>query len=306
MLGRAGPAALPDPPRSSPATTGPAGEPSAPTSTASCSGQQHILAILDGYQQLCRWAARWPRRCWAIEGAHGVGRALAQHPHGELAQQKPVADLPGGQALLSTSASLAGPYLSASRRQCPTTHGFPSAIRSASHSGRKAPIPGARGRRSMPWRSSCQPCSSGDRAGSGRGLPGGPHTPGPGCPTACAGCQTPAPSVPPARPSRSSPPSRHRDGAAERLRAPHSGSGAGHPPPQPFGRHTALQLTQTGVPRQRGWIRPISSAMSSSGLSNWVPAHSGGRPGSRQTASHDATAAHLSSKAAAASHASGS
>jgi hypothetical protein len=24
------------------------------------------------------WAERWPQRCWAIEGAHGVGRPLAQ------------------------------------------------------------------------------------------------------------------------------------------------------------------------------------------------------------------------------------
>jgi transposase len=41
-------------------------------------GQQRIPATLDGYRQLRRWAGRWPQRCWAVEGAHGVGRALAQ------------------------------------------------------------------------------------------------------------------------------------------------------------------------------------------------------------------------------------
>jgi transposase len=40
--------------------------------------QQRIPATLDGYQALRRWAGRWPQRCWAVEGAHGVGRALAQ------------------------------------------------------------------------------------------------------------------------------------------------------------------------------------------------------------------------------------
>jgi transposase len=41
-------------------------------------GQQRIPATLDGYRQLRQWAARWPQRCWAVEGAHGLGRALAQ------------------------------------------------------------------------------------------------------------------------------------------------------------------------------------------------------------------------------------
>ena len=40
--------------------------------------QQRIPATLDGYQALRRWAGRWPQRCWAVEGAHGIGRALAQ------------------------------------------------------------------------------------------------------------------------------------------------------------------------------------------------------------------------------------
>jgi transposase len=41
-------------------------------------GQQRVPATLDGYRTLRRWAARWPHRCWAVEGAHSIGRALAQ------------------------------------------------------------------------------------------------------------------------------------------------------------------------------------------------------------------------------------
>jgi transposase len=40
--------------------------------------QQRFPATLAGYQRLLEWAGSWPRRCWAFEGAHGVGRALAQ------------------------------------------------------------------------------------------------------------------------------------------------------------------------------------------------------------------------------------
>jgi transposase len=52
---------------------------------------QRISATLDGYQQLRQWAGRWPHRCWAIEGAHGVGRALAQRLVGDGEQ---VLDVP--------------------------------------------------------------------------------------------------------------------------------------------------------------------------------------------------------------------
>jgi hypothetical protein len=45
--------------------------------------QRCIPATLDGYQQLRQWAGRWPQRCWAVEGAHGVGRALAQRLVGD-------------------------------------------------------------------------------------------------------------------------------------------------------------------------------------------------------------------------------
>ena len=45
--------------------------------------QQRIPATLDGYRQLRQWAGRWPQRCWAVEGAHGIGRALAQRLVGD-------------------------------------------------------------------------------------------------------------------------------------------------------------------------------------------------------------------------------
>jgi transposase len=53
--------------------------------------QQRIAATLDGYQQLRQWAGRWDDRCWAIEGAHGIGRALAQRLVGDGEQ---VVDVP--------------------------------------------------------------------------------------------------------------------------------------------------------------------------------------------------------------------
>jgi transposase len=53
--------------------------------------RQHVPATLDGYQRLHQWAARWPQRCWAVEGAHGIGRALAQRLVGDGEQ---VLDVP--------------------------------------------------------------------------------------------------------------------------------------------------------------------------------------------------------------------
>jgi transposase len=41
-------------------------------------GQQRVPATLEGYRALREWAACWPDRRWAVEGAHGVGRPLAQ------------------------------------------------------------------------------------------------------------------------------------------------------------------------------------------------------------------------------------
>jgi transposase len=53
--------------------------------------RQRIAASLDGYRLLRQWAVRWPDRCWAVEGAHGIGRALAQRLVGDGEQ---VLDVP--------------------------------------------------------------------------------------------------------------------------------------------------------------------------------------------------------------------
>jgi transposase len=53
--------------------------------------RQCVPATLDGYQQLRQWAGRWRQRCWAVEGAHGIGRALAQWL---VSDGEPVRDVP--------------------------------------------------------------------------------------------------------------------------------------------------------------------------------------------------------------------
>ena len=53
--------------------------------------QLRIPASLDGYRLLRQWAVRWPDRCWAVEGAHGLGRAVAQRLVGDGEQ---VLDVP--------------------------------------------------------------------------------------------------------------------------------------------------------------------------------------------------------------------
>jgi transposase len=40
--------------------------------------RQRFAATLEGYQALRQWAGRWDERRWAVEGAHGVGRSVAQ------------------------------------------------------------------------------------------------------------------------------------------------------------------------------------------------------------------------------------
>src|SRR5918993_597043 len=44
-----------------------------------------------GYRQMRRYAAQWPARLWAVEGANGVGRPLAQRL---LADGERVLDVP--------------------------------------------------------------------------------------------------------------------------------------------------------------------------------------------------------------------
>jgi hypothetical protein len=44
-----------------------------------------------GYRALRQWSGRWSQRCWAVEGAHGIGRPLAQRLVGDGEQ---VLDVP--------------------------------------------------------------------------------------------------------------------------------------------------------------------------------------------------------------------
>jgi transposase len=53
--------------------------------------QQRFPATREGYQALRQWVGSWPERRWAVEGAHGVGRALAQQL---VADREPVVDVP--------------------------------------------------------------------------------------------------------------------------------------------------------------------------------------------------------------------
>jgi transposase len=53
--------------------------------------RQRFPATLEGHQALHQWAGRWDDRRWAVEGAHGLGRALAQRLVGDGEQ---VVDVP--------------------------------------------------------------------------------------------------------------------------------------------------------------------------------------------------------------------
>jgi transposase len=53
--------------------------------------QQRFPATAGGYQTLRRWAGSWTQRCWAVEGAGGMGRALAQQL---VADRERVVDVP--------------------------------------------------------------------------------------------------------------------------------------------------------------------------------------------------------------------
>jgi transposase len=65
--------------------------------------QQRFAATRTGSRALGRWAKRWPERCWAVEGASGLGRTLAQQlvGDGELVVDVP-AKLAARVRLLST------------------------------------------------------------------------------------------------------------------------------------------------------------------------------------------------------------
>jgi transposase len=54
--------------------------------------RQRVPATLEGYEALGQWAGQWEERRWAVvEGAHGLGRALAQQLVGDGEQ---VLDVP--------------------------------------------------------------------------------------------------------------------------------------------------------------------------------------------------------------------
>jgi transposase len=53
--------------------------------------QQRVPRHLGRLPAVARWAGRWPQRSWAVEGAHGIGRALAQRLVGD---GEPVLDVP--------------------------------------------------------------------------------------------------------------------------------------------------------------------------------------------------------------------
>jgi transposase len=69
-------------------------------------GQQRLAATSQAATQLLVWAEQWPQRRWAVEGASGLGRPIAQLL---VAAGEPVVDVPAKLAararLLSTSST---------------------------------------------------------------------------------------------------------------------------------------------------------------------------------------------------------
>jgi transposase len=69
-------------------------------------GQLRLPASAQAGRQLLAWAAAWPQRRWAVEGASGLGRGIAQLL---IAAGEPVVDVPAKLAararLLSTSSA---------------------------------------------------------------------------------------------------------------------------------------------------------------------------------------------------------
>ncbi len=53
--------------------------------------EQRFTTTLQGYRQMRRWAACWPQRRWAVEGAGGLGRPVAQRL---VADAEHVVDVP--------------------------------------------------------------------------------------------------------------------------------------------------------------------------------------------------------------------
>jgi transposase len=69
-------------------------------------GQLRLPATSQAATQLLAWAQQWPQRCWAVEGASGLGRGIAQLL---FTAGEPVLDVPAKLAaharLLGTSSA---------------------------------------------------------------------------------------------------------------------------------------------------------------------------------------------------------
>ena len=75
-------------------------------------GQLRLPASSQAGTQLLAWAAVWPERCWAVEGASGLGRPMAQLL---VAAGEPVLDVP---ATLAARARLLGTSRAARHPLC--------------------------------------------------------------------------------------------------------------------------------------------------------------------------------------------
>jgi len=58
-------------------------------------GRTRVVSSRRQAQRLIAWAAPWPERVWAVEGASGIGRLLAQQL---VAAGEPVLDVPAALA----------------------------------------------------------------------------------------------------------------------------------------------------------------------------------------------------------------
>jgi hypothetical protein len=112
--------------------------------------RQRVPATVMGYRALRQWAGRWPQRCWAVEGAHGIGRALAQ---------RLVSD---GEHVLDVPAKLAARVR----------------VLSVGHGRKSDPADARLGGRRRPQR--CRAAAGGCRGPNGRAAPVDQAAPGPG------------------------------------------------------------------------------------------------------------------------------
>ncbi len=77
-------------------------------------GELRVPATRATAERLLRWAGRWPDRTWAVEGASGLGRLLAQRL---VAAGETVLDVPATLAARASSIAATG------ARPTPSTRG---------------------------------------------------------------------------------------------------------------------------------------------------------------------------------------